>query len=54
MRTESSQLKTVSLSRIVRENLLNYDDATIYHNEKNLIFLSTFGELIFIVLQQFV
>ena len=30
-----SELKTVSLSRIARENLVNYDDATIYHNDKN-------------------
>ena len=27
--------ETVSLSRIARENLVNYDDATIYHNDKN-------------------
>ena len=30
-----SELKTVSLSRIARENLVNYDDAIIYHNQKN-------------------
>ena len=34
-RNELSELKTVSLSRIARENLVNYDDATIYHNDKN-------------------
>ena len=32
---KSSELKTVSLSRIARENLVNYDDATVYHNDKN-------------------
>ena len=26
---------TVSLSRIARENLVNWDDATIYHNDKD-------------------
>ena len=30
-----SELKTVSLGRIARENLVNYDDATIYHNDNN-------------------
>ena len=30
-----SELKTVSLSKIARENLVNCDDATIYHNDKN-------------------
>ena len=30
-----SELKTVSLNRIARENLVNYDNATIYHNDKN-------------------
>ena len=34
-RNKLSELKTVSLSRIARENLVNYDDATIYHNDKN-------------------
>ena len=34
----SSELRTVSLRRIARENLLNYDDATNYHNDKNSIF----------------
>ena len=29
----------VSLSRIARENLANYDDATIYHNDKNMLSL---------------
>ena len=29
------ELKIVSLSRIARENLVNCDDATIYHNDKN-------------------
>ena len=27
------ELKTVSLGRIARENLVNYDDATIQHND---------------------
>ena len=30
-----SELKTVSLSRIAREDLVNYDDAAIYRNDKN-------------------
>ena len=30
-----SESKTVSLRRIAHENLMNYDDATIYHNDKN-------------------
>ena len=34
-RNKLSELKTVSLSRITRENLVNCDDATIYHNDKN-------------------
>ena len=34
-RNKLSELKTVSPSRIARENLVNYDDATIYHNDKN-------------------
>ena len=34
-RIKLSELKTVSLSRIARENLVNYDDATFYHNDKN-------------------
>ena len=34
-RNKLSELKTVPLSRIARENLVNYDDATIYHNDKN-------------------
>ena len=34
-RNKLSELKTVSLSRIARENLVNCDDATIYHNDKN-------------------
>ena len=34
-RIKLSELKTVSLSRIESENLVNYDDATIYHNDKN-------------------
>ena len=34
-RNKLSELKTVSLSRIARENLVNYDDATIYLNDKN-------------------
>ena len=34
-RIKLSELKTVSLSRIACENLVNYDDATIYHNDKN-------------------
>ena len=29
------ELKTVSFSRIARENLVNYDDVTIYQNDKN-------------------
>ena len=33
-----SELKTVSLSRIARKNLVNHDDATIYHNDKILVF----------------
>ena len=32
---KSSELKTVSLSRIAHENFVNYDDATIYHIDKN-------------------
>ena len=31
-----SKLKTVSLSRIAGENLVNSDDATIYHNDKKI------------------
>ena len=34
-RNKLSELKTVSLSRIARENLVNYYDATIYHSDKN-------------------
>ena len=34
-RNKLSELKTVSLSRIARENLVNCDDATIYHRDKN-------------------
>ena len=34
-RNKLSELKTVSLSTIARENLVNYDDATIYHHDKN-------------------
>ena len=34
-RNKLSELKTVSLSRIARENLVNYDGATIYHHDKN-------------------
>ena len=34
-RNKLSELKTFSLCRIARENLVNYDDATIYHNDKN-------------------
>ena len=30
-----SELKSVSLSRIARENLVNFDDATIHLNDKN-------------------
>ena len=30
-----SELNTVSLSRITRKNLVNCDDATIYHHDKN-------------------
>ena len=30
-----SESKTVSLRGIAHENLMNYDDATIYHNDKN-------------------
>ena len=45
-RIKSSELKTVSMSRIARKNLVNYDDATIYHNDKILIFryYSVFNE----------
>ena len=31
----SSDLRTVLLSRIARENFVNYDDASIYYNGKN-------------------
>ena len=34
-RNKLSELKTVSLSRVARENLVNYDNATIYLNDKN-------------------
>ena len=34
-RNKLSELKTVSLSRIARENLLNYDEAPLFHNGKN-------------------
>ena len=34
-RNKLSELKTVSLRRIASEKLVNYDDATIYHNDKN-------------------
>ena len=34
-RNKLSELNTVSLSRIARENLVNCDDATIYHNDIN-------------------
>ena len=34
-RIKSSVLKTVSLSRIARDNLVNNDDATIYNNDEN-------------------
>ena len=40
MKKKLSELKTVSLSKIARENLLNCDDATIYHNDKILVFLN--------------
>ena len=39
-RNKLSELKTVSLSRIERENHVNCDDATIYHNDKILVFLN--------------
>ena len=32
---KSSELKTVSLSRITRDNLVNNDDATIYTDDEN-------------------
>ena len=31
----SRQSWTVSLSTVAREKLVNYHDATIYHNDKN-------------------
>ena len=34
-RIKSSELKSVSLSRIARDNLVNNDDATIYNNDEN-------------------
>ena len=34
-RIKLSELKTVSLSRIARENLVNYDDAAVYRSDKN-------------------
>ena len=34
-RIKSSELKTVSLSRIPRDNLVNNDDATMYNNSEN-------------------
>ena len=35
IRIKSSELKTVSLSRFARDNLMNNDDATIYNNDEN-------------------
>ena len=40
---KSSELKTVSLSRIARDNLVNNDDATIFNNDFNTY--SVFDEL---------
>ena len=37
-RKKLSELNTVSLTRIARENFVNCDDATIYHNDKILVF----------------
>ena len=34
-RIKSSELKTVSLNRIARDNLVNNDDATIYNSYDN-------------------
>ena len=36
MKNEVVRVRTVSLSRIARENLMNYDDGTIYHNDKKI------------------